>query len=277
MKKYLFLLLFFSKIGFIQGEEFNCFLLDITDVIIDNSSMTIDIGIFNGDTDYLYYPHVAYTIDLLGDTIQRGNINLFGAPSLDTTWYSYVFTGHNNTFYPLSIYFISSGDTCVLSYHPSCDSVFVTLNQIDTSIQPNHIDFDIQTLGIHQNSNFSYAGFVLLNSVGDTIAYEDISTACNVFGLIQYNNESRILALLQNITLPFNGYLHLVSGWFAGNPITACIFPLDISISTNYIDFSKNRNILYKIDLLGRVNSNKRGLMIYFYDDGTIDKRIILE
>tara|TARA_B110000908_G_C9928580_1_gene302864 strand:+ start:76 stop:264 length:189 start_codon:yes stop_codon:yes gene_type:complete len=61
-------------IGFGQGLV-NCSLLDVTDVVIDNTNMTIDIAVYNGDTMDSHYPFIAYTIDNLGDTIQSGNIN----------------------------------------------------------------------------------------------------------------------------------------------------------------------------------------------------------
>jgi len=74
MKKILLILLFIPMIGFGQGLV-NCSLLDVTDVVIDNTNMTIDIAVYNGDTMDSHYPFIAYTIDNLGDTIQSGNIN----------------------------------------------------------------------------------------------------------------------------------------------------------------------------------------------------------
>ena len=112
-------------------------MLNVTDVVIDNINMSIDIAIYNGDTMDTHYPFIAYTIDDLGDTIQSGNINWFVTPALDTAWYSYTLSSSVIPVYPLSVYFVYSNftgsnpgeDTCILSYHPSCDSVIVSFNQ----------------------------------------------------------------------------------------------------------------------------------------------------
>ena len=126
MKKLLLLLLCLPLLGWTQGQV-NCSLLDVTDVVIDNTNMTIDIAVYNGDTMDAHYPFIAYTIDDIGDTIQNGNINWFVTPALDTAWYSYILSGPVMPAYPLSIYFTytnltgsNPGDyTCILTYNIS--------------------------------------------------------------------------------------------------------------------------------------------------------------
>ena len=96
-----------------------------------------------------------------GDTIQNGNINSFGTMGLDTSWYNYIIVSPVNPIYPLSVYFVYSNfmgpnpgeDTCILFYHPSCDSVITSFTQIDSSSTPELIHFDIQTFGL-SNGNF---------------------------------------------------------------------------------------------------------------------------
>ena len=192
-------------IGFGQGQV-HCSLLNVTDVVIDNTNMTIDIAVYNGDSMDAHYPFITYTIDDLGDTIQSGNINWFVTPALDTSWYSYTLSSPVIPAYPLSIYFVYSNfigpnpgeDTCILSYNPYCDSVIVSFTQIDSSISQHLIHFDIQTFGL-SNGNFGYGGFILLDNLGDTVAFENINTAGNVFGPMEYDTDSRVLDLLQNI------------------------------------------------------------------------------
>jgi hypothetical protein len=109
MKKLLLILLCLPLLGWTQGQV-NCSLLDVTDVVINNTNMTIDIAVYNGDTMDAHYPFISYTIDDIGDTIQNGNINWFVMPA-----------------YPLSIYFTytnltgsNPGDyTCILTYNIS--------------------------------------------------------------------------------------------------------------------------------------------------------------
>ena len=96
----------------------------ITDVIIDNTNLTMNIAIYNGYNSILNYPHVAFTIDANGDTIQTGNMNLFVAFNYDTTWYNYSISSPSLfPTYPLTSYFVYTSsltfmsDTCVLTYN----------------------------------------------------------------------------------------------------------------------------------------------------------------
>jgi hypothetical protein len=124
MKKLLYLLLLcLPMIGFGQGLV-NCSLLEVTDVVIDNTNLTIDIAVYNGDTMDSHYPFIAYTIDALGDTIQNGMMNWFVTFASDTSWYNYGLLSPILPIYPISIYFVYSnltgpnpGEyTCILSY-----------------------------------------------------------------------------------------------------------------------------------------------------------------
>ena len=99
-----------------------CDSFEVTDIIIDNFNLTIGIGVYNGLNSFLNYPYVAFTLDSSGDTIQVGNINLFGAINLDTTWYNYSVPNTVNPIYPLNIYFVYYDgsmleDTCILTYN----------------------------------------------------------------------------------------------------------------------------------------------------------------
>ena len=281
MKKLLLILLCLPFIGFGQVLV-NCSSLKAINVDFDNLNLIVDISISNTDSMGLQYPFIAYTLDNSGDTIQSGNINLFGTMGLDTTVYSYSLSSQVSPIYPLSIFLVHTNfgvnDTCILNYHPSCDSVITTFTYIDSSINPNQINLNIQTLGL-SSTGFGYGGFILLNLVGDTIAFENINTAGNVFGLLQYNLENRQLELVQNISFPFNGSLHLVNGWFSGNPTTSCVYNLNISeISTAIIDKKLEKNIIKIIGYLGQQTAFKKNTpLFYIFDDGTIEKKITID
>jgi len=157
-----------------------------------------------------------------------------------------------------------------------CDSVIVSFNQIDTTTTPNLIYIDVQVFGY--GPSVGYPGFILLNSVGDTIANENFNTALNVYTLMANTTETRFLEVLQNFSLPFSGFLHLVDGWFAGNPATECIYPFNISIGTTAInEIAKSRNVIKITDLLGRETKQTNQLLFYIYNDGTVEKRIVIE
>ena len=121
---------------------------------------------------------------------------------------------------------------------------------------------------------FPYGGFVLLNSLGDTVAMENLSTAGNVYGLIPYNTENRNLDIIQSINLPFTGSLHLVSYLFAGNSSTSCVYNFNIPNSVSGINnYFENKKIIKTIDLLGRErNIQNNNFIIYIYDDGSVEK-----
>ena len=106
--------------------------LQVTDVIIDNTNLTMDIAIYNGYNYFLNYPYVAFTIDANGDTIQAGNMNLFGAINFDTTWYNYSLSSAILPAYPLTVYFVYSDgslvtDTCILTYN-STPTAIIDIN-----------------------------------------------------------------------------------------------------------------------------------------------------
>ena len=277
MLRKILLILLFPII--VNSQQIDCSLLKVTEVIIDNTNMTFDIAIYNGDSIGMSYPFVAYTINSIGDTIQQGNLNLFGAPGLDTTLYNYSITNAISSIYPLSIYFVygMNSDTCILSYHPSCDSVIVNFDSLSTVNTTQLLHINIQTLDLG-NSGFGYGGFILLNTLGDTIAQENINTAGNVFGLMSNNIENRILELNQNLSFPFYGNLHLVTGLFAGNASTSCIYMFNINNAPTNIEQLKNhKKIEKKIDILGRETYKTNYPLFYIFDDGTVEKRIIIQ
>ena len=132
IQKILYLQLFVPIFGFGQGLV-NCSLLTVTDVIIQNDSITFQI--YNADNMDTHYPFIEYTLDAIGDTIQKGQMNWFVTPSGTTSSYYYTNIGLNfvlpssqliNINYPLYIYFTYSnligqnpGEyTCELLYNP---------------------------------------------------------------------------------------------------------------------------------------------------------------
>ena len=100
----------------------NCSLLEVADVAIDDSSMTIDITIYNGDTVHINYPYIGLVVDAIGDTIQNGSSWIFVQFAGDSVIYSYTLNSVSPD-YPVTVYLAYSDmaggmgtDTCVLSY-----------------------------------------------------------------------------------------------------------------------------------------------------------------
>lgn len=99
----------------------DCSKLEVADVLVDGSSGTIDLLIYNGDTIDINYPYVSAILNAAGDTIQNGTANSFLQFAMDTATYSYP-VDVNDVVYPLTIYFVYSDlmggmgtDTCILS------------------------------------------------------------------------------------------------------------------------------------------------------------------
>ena len=271
-----------------QTSQIDCSLLEVADVVIDENNMTIDIDIYNGDTIQINYPYIELVIDAMGDTIQNGSITFFVQFPQDTMTYSYALNNVSPV-YPLTVFFAYSDmvggmgtDTCILNYTTPpnyCDSMNVTFIELDTADNPHLIDFEIETF--YTSSHwYGYSGFILLNNMGDTVAYENISTAANVFGIGPNTTENRTLDVTQNLTLPFSGTIHLIEGWFAGNPTTQCSFPFIINTGTTGITAlsSPNKHLMLITDMLGRTtHPTPNTLLFYIYDDGSVEKKIRLE
>tara|TARA_B110000444_G_scaffold232215_1_gene240723 strand:+ start:153 stop:818 length:666 start_codon:yes stop_codon:yes gene_type:complete len=221
MKKLLFILFFFPLISLSQGLV-DCSLLEVTDVVIDNTNLTIDIAVYNGDTMDSHYPFIAYTIDALGDTIQSGNFNWFVTPALDTSWYSYTIPSSIVPSYPLSIYFAYTNLT---GLNPGYYTCILTYNIIEC------VD----------------------------------ETACN------YNDPA------QGEECVFPG------DYCEGITIENMLFDGVLDFNCNCIEAEStvneimlNKQTIKVLDFLGR-EVTKKGFQLHIYDDGSIDKRYILE
>ena len=159
MKNITLILLLITQLNAFGQGPVNCSLLQATDVIINNSNLSIDFGIYNGDTMDSHYPYIAFTIDNNGDTIQHGGINWFVTPALDTSWYSYNLSSPISPSYPLNIYFVYSNltgsnpgsDTCILNYTQTITS-HIEIDERTAKVFPNPSN-DIITITLDQYSN----------------------------------------------------------------------------------------------------------------------------
>ena len=159
MKNTTLILILITQLNAFGQGQVNCSLLQVTDVIIDNSNLSIDFGIYNGDTMDSHYPYIAFTIDNNADTMQHGNINWFVTPALDTSWYSYNLPSPISPSYPLNIYFVYSNltgsnpgsDTCILNYTQTIASR-IEIDERTVKLFPNPSN-DIITITLDQHSN----------------------------------------------------------------------------------------------------------------------------
>ena len=76
----------------------------------------------------------------------------------------------------------------------------------------------------------------------------------------------------------------ILSSGFGGPPCTAGIVPNDydtitfyVSPSTSVEEYNSNKELLKVTDLLGRETKGTNQPLFYIYDDGTVEKRIVIE
>ena len=165
---------------------------------------------------------------------------------------------------------------CVPSDNSYCDSI--NLNPIlplagvwDDSI----LVVNIETY--FSNYSIPYAGLMLINEMGDTIAMETMSTAGNVYGIGPNMFEERVLLLVNDLVLPFTGELCVVEGLFAGDPNIVCSYPVMWhNMELDQIQNEGQPKLLRMIDILGREqNIHQSGqLLFYIYDNGFVEKLI---
>ena len=144
-----------------------------------------------------------------------------------------------------------------------CD--FIDIDIVSSNNQV--IIFEYETY-FDQAQGFSYAGFVLLNVLGDTIAIENIETALNVYGI--YGGMSGIINLESyNIgyELPLEAELHLVENYFAGNQESVCSISLEILQGPSENDTLELSGQWYSNEDEEYIEFNADTIYIYSFED----------
>ena len=163
---------------------------------------------------------------------------------------------------------------CVQSDNFYCDSI--SLNPI----LPLSGVWDDSVLVVNLETYFSnysipYAGLMLIDYMGDTIALETMSSAGNVYGIGPNMFEERVLLLVNDLVLPFTGELCVVEGLFAGEPNIVCSYPITwLHMGLNQIEKESESKLIKMLDVLGREQSfhQKGQLLFYIYDNGFVEK-----
>ena len=143
-----------------------------------------------------------------------------------------------------------------------CDSIEVNL----LAATNEYISFEYVTY-FSQNQSYGYAGFVLIDEMGDTIAMENIENAVNVYGIYGGMTENRFLESYNNgYELPLEAELHLVEGFFAGNPETVCSFPLEIFQAPTESDTLELSGQWYILEYDEYIEFSADSILIYSFD-----------
>ena len=264
MKKLLLILLCFPMIGFSQSY---CSLLNVTDIDIDSLNMTINIAVYDGNGTSPY-PHAAYSIDAIGDTIHHGYLWLFGNNGFDTTWYLYPI----NSFpiYPLSIYYVygMNADTCVLSFNNNSTQTYVPDANFEAYLEANGMGNNIP----NDSNVFTSAIDTVTSLTVDSLNIADL-TGIEDFTALEYlycdNNNLTFLNLSSNLLLEEvdcsnNNLTSLVLG--SNTPLgeVICsynqIITLDLSNCPNLDWFECENNALTSLNFR---NGNNNGAWVF--------------
>ena len=207
--------------------------LEVTDIIIDNTNLTMNIAIYNGYNYFLHYPYVAFTIDANGDTLQQGNMNLFVAFNLDTTWYNYSLSNVISPVYPLTVYFVYSDgllvtDTCILTYNST--AIYGCTDPSACNYDPNAtIDDGSCTYWGTSMSTDTVCDSYVWSVTGDTLITSGVYTLVDTLSC-----DTNILNLtINNSTTNIDIYSVIGSYTWSVNGITYTSSVIDTSIGIN--------------------------------------------
>lgn len=165
---------------------------------------------------------------------------------------------------------------CIATDDSYCDSI--NLNPIlplNGVLNDSVLQVNIETY--FTNYSIPYAGLMLIDYLGDTIATETLYSAGNVYTIGPNMTETRDLVIVNELVFPFTGELCVVEDLFAGLPNIVCSYP--VSWQYMALDYTENEaqpKLLRMIDVLGRVQTihHSGQLLFYIYDNGLCEKRI---
>ena len=152
-----------------------------------------------------------------------------------------------------------------------CDSIYVDLDGYNEFNNNFVVNIETQYTTPYW---FGYCGLMITSAQGDTIAAENIDNAANVYGIGPAMMEIRYLQIeVENLEFPFDGQIHLVENFFAGNGYISCSWPFYFEGNNNSMikEIPKTNQLLKTIDFLGR-ETTQQGLYMNIYEDGTVKK-----
>ena len=163
------------------------------------------------------------------------------------------------------------------------DNLDITQNpNLEYLICPNNL---IDNIDISQNFNL-----IVLVMPDNNLAYIDCSNNINLLEIYLENN------LLNTLDVRNGNNLSITNFWSYGNPHLYCISVDDVAWSyvnwtgidpqhsfsnncsgTSVEEHTTNKDLLKITDLLGRETKQTNQPLLYLYDDGTAEKRIVIE
>ena len=165
---------------------------------------------------------------------------------------------------------------CVAYDNSYCDSISLNPSlPLDGLWDDSVLVVNIQTY--FSNYSIPYAGLMLTDAMGDTVAIETTSTAGNVYGIFSNMSEERELLIVNDLVFPFSGDLCIVEGLFAGGPSIVCSYSVNWqNIGLTHIKKESEPKLIKMLDILGREQSFHQSgqLLFYIYDNGLIEKLI---
>ncbi len=160
-----------------------------------------------------------------------------------------------------------------------CDSI--SLNAQLPIALSSEISFDTLFVTIEtsfNNYSIPYAGLMLRDAMGETIATETLESAGNVYAITGPGmGETRALIVSEALEMPFTGELCVVEGLFAGSANVVCSYPISWNNVGLYEELvHEDVSPIKMIDILGREHHQHMSgqLLFYLYSNGRVEKHI---
>ena len=222
---------------------------------------------------------------------------LVGEPSINTNGDTEIQVSEANTFNgTIWCENMNITDLTGIEYFINLTSLYCPNNQITTLDISQNISltwlncYDNQLTSLNLNGAIALEGLYAMNN---QLANLDVSQNTSLISLLCNNNQLTSLNLSQ-----ISCALQINESDFSGNPNLNCIEVTDLSCwqnnfnefldttyqyystncsATTIQEYTTNKELLKVTDLLGRETKQNNQSLLYIYDDGTVEKRIILE
>ena len=272
MKKLLLILLCLPMIGF--GQNVNIPDANFKAYLVGNSAINT-----NGDTEIQVSEATAFN-----GSINCANMNLSDLTGIEefSSLTDLQCSGNQIS----SLYL---GGATGLTYLSCFDNQLISLDVSNNTALTWLNCYDNQLTSLNLNGATALRGLYAWNN---QLISLDVSQNTSLISLFLNNNQLTSLDLSQ-----ISCSLQINESGFSENPNLNCVEVTDLSCWQNYIvfldtsyqyystncsgtsikEYFKDKELLKVTDLLGRETKGTNQLLFYIYDDGTVEKRIVIE
>ncbi len=242
---------------------------------------------FIGFGQNVYIPDANFKAYLVGNTAINTNGDAEIQVSEAATFNDTIDCDNNN------IYDLTGIEAFISLNTLSCNYNNLTNLDLSNNIELISVDCaynQITTIDVSNNNDL-----IMLSAENNLLSSIDVTNNTQLINLICYSNQLLIADVRNGNNINAEWYM------FSDNPNLECInvdnptystnnwlvsfgmidstmyFSSNCSSLTSTLKFSSNKEILKITDLLGRETKQTNQPLLYLYDDGTVEKRIVIE